>query len=73
VSVKDRKRAWQTKELLRKEPCAKVRMTIFATGPALQELVSLQLCRGSNLHKDNGGWANCRPASAVSLYTTLDT
>jgi len=40
VSVKHRKRAWQTKELLRKEPCAKVRMT----RSGLAGLVSLQLC-----------------------------
>jgi hypothetical protein len=25
------------------------------------------------LHKDNDGWANCRPVSADLLYTTLDT
>jgi hypothetical protein len=39
----------------------------------LQELVSHQLCRESNLHKDNDGWANCRPLSADLFYTTLDT
>jgi len=48
-------------------------MTVFATAPSLQELVSHQLCRESNLHKDNDGWANCRPLSADLLYTTLDT
>jgi hypothetical protein len=82
-------------------------MTVFATAPSLQELVShqvcrfagrviftlttydsicnssiltgtgqpptLQVCRESNLHKDNDGWANCRPVSADLLYTTLDT
>jgi len=53
-----------------------MRLTTYdsiATAPSLQELVSLQLCRGSNLHKDNDGWANCRPVSADLLYTTLDT
>ncbi len=34
---------------------------------------TLQVCRGSNLHKDNDGWANCRPVSADLLYTTLGT
>jgi hypothetical protein len=24
-----------------------------------------QVCRGSNLHKDNDGWANCRLAGGV--------
>ncbi len=45
----------------------------FATAPSLQELVSQQLCRGSNLHKDNDSWAKCRPVSADLLYTILDT
>jgi len=72
-SVLHGNRAWRTKELLRKEPYAKVHMTIFATAPSLQEMVSHQLCRGSNLHKDNDGWANCRPVSADLLYITLDT
>ncbi len=40
VSVKHGKRAWQTKELVRKEPFAKLHMTIFCTAPSLQELVS---------------------------------
>jgi hypothetical protein len=34
---------------------------------------TLQVGRGSNLHRDNDGWANCRPVSADLLYTTLDT
>jgi len=33
---------------------------------------TLQVCSGSNLHKNNDGWANCRPVSADLLYTTLD-
>jgi len=44
-SVLQGNRAWQRKELVRKEPYAKVHMTIFAAGPSLQELVSLELRR----------------------------
>jgi hypothetical protein len=36
------------------------------------ERPTLQVCMGSNLQKDNDGWANCRPVSADLLYTTLD-
>jgi hypothetical protein len=74
-SVIHGKRAWQTKEMVRKEPYAYLHMTIFCHSSVLAgtgELPTLQVCRGSNLHKDNDGWANCRPVSADLLYTTLD-
>jgi len=49
-----------------------IHLTAYDNIFALQELMSHQLCRGSNLHKDNDGSANCRPGSADLLYTTLD-
>jgi hypothetical protein len=51
-------------------------MTIFCNSSVLAgtgEPQTLQICRGSNLHKDNDGRANCRPVSSDLLYTTLDT
>jgi hypothetical protein len=69
------KMAWQRKELVRKEPNAELHMTIFCNSSVLAgngEPPTLQVCRGSNLHKDNDGWANCRPVSADLLNTTSD-
>jgi len=51
-------------------------MTIFCNSSFLSGTgvpQTLEVCRGNNLHKDNDGWANCRPVSADLLYTTLDT
>jgi hypothetical protein len=47
-------------------------MTIFCNSSVLAgtgEPQTLQVSRGSNLQKNNDGWANYRPVSTDLLYT----